>query len=249
MAKAKQNIEELLNSAKAYWVCPVTGKQIDATDTATIEAHKQGLIQKEKEKDIQRQQTKAITMLKKEYAKITKLQGLNEYIANVINIKAPNIDKKNMPVFSVEAVDFANTAYVMERDEVAIKISNLVPVVRTILKNDLRKGIDVRNPDEHFYVVSRHNNPLTLAIFDFQVETRNTKVIKVGVEEKARLDKHPQYPMLRAQLQDIKDELHNLHNKHAAIDSQMEKIRREVLENKVFYDYGIEEPKKRTRRM
>lgn len=43
----KKSVAELLDEAKVYWVCPVTGTKIAADDTAAIEAHKQGLIQKE----------------------------------------------------------------------------------------------------------------------------------------------------------------------------------------------------------
>ena len=44
MTTSVEKLNELFNTAKTYWVCPVTGTRIDSADAAAIAAHKDKVI-------------------------------------------------------------------------------------------------------------------------------------------------------------------------------------------------------------
>lgn len=233
---SKKNIEELLNSAKSYWVCPITGKQIDANNTAEIESYKIQLLQKEKQKEIDRQRNKALSVLEKEFKTLSTLKDFNEYIKNYINIKDPNFDQEKLPNFSVESIKFSSDSFFTLYDNVALKLNGLTFEAKKILKTNLQNKVSADEPNNFFYVMKKNSNPLALAIYNFQVKTSKNKVITVGIAEKALLAEHEQYPQLLKQLQQIKAGLHDLKIEHAIVDKQMSDIRQQVLNNKTFVE-------------
>lgn len=240
----KKNIEELLNSAKAYWVCPITGKQIEASNTSAIESHKIEILQKEKQKEIDRQRNKALSMLEKEFKNLATLHDFNEYIKNLINIKDPNFPPEKLPNFSVKSMKFSSDTFFTLYDNVALKINGLSFEVKKLLKNNLQNKVDANHTNEFFYVMKKTDNPLALAIYKFQVKASKNKIITVGVAEKALLAEHEKYPELLKKLQNIKADLHDLKMEHAIVDKEMASIREEVLNNKTFVENTTTSKKK-----
>lgn len=234
--KQKQSIEELLNSVTTYWICPITGIQINASNVTQIENHKNKLIQEEKAKEIISQQSKALHALSKEFKNISSLKTLNEYIKNVISLKNPNISDDHMPTLLVKAMKFTNDDFLSLSDIVPVKIVGLTPETKKMFKNEIMKNINLDNKGEIFYVMKRNVNPLAKAIHSFYVKSSNNKLITVGVKEKEILAGNSEYVELLEQLKTIKDDLHDLKLKHAQVDGRMAKIRKDVLSNKIFID-------------
>lgn len=237
--KKKQTVEELLNSAIAYWVCPITGRQIPATNNVAIEEHKQKLIQQEREKEITRQRDLALNALYKEFKNIVSLKDFNEYIRNVISLKEPTFPQEKMPEFKVETIEFSTKNFLLNSDTVPIRIIGMQPEIRKMFKQNLQKNINAKHMSEEFYMLKKIANPLAQAVDSFLTKAGKNKIVTVGIEEKELLAQHEKYPELLKKLQTIKNGLHELRLQHAIVDQEMASIREEVLNPKTFVDKPI----------
>ncbi len=85
---AKKSVEELLSSTTAKWICPITKKEFDPSDSEAIQQHKDKLIAADKEKEqlkAEAAKRKAINKkFKDSYAKCTSVRAFEALICSYL---------------------------------------------------------------------------------------------------------------------------------------------------------------------
>lgn len=220
MTTSVEKLNELFNTAKTYWVCPVTGTRIDSADAAAIAAHKDKVIK---------------AAVANEKAKALK-DGVNKYketIQKVESLEALRCELMGFVCFITgEVVDFQiaihrNALQGVYRGVLAVVIldyKNLSAAVRAALA-------------QHFHVVKEGQE------FGILVETHSSAYLKDAYFwQNTRLDKrekalaHNLYlaqfedvVAKKAELKAIVRELHALRVNHATVLGQYNALKEKKL--------------------
>lgn len=246
MKPQNKSIEELLNETKTYWICPITGTKIDAQDSAAIENHKKKIIEEQKNKQELKLKDKQIKVLRKDFKTINNLDELNNWLKKLYVIKAPKIKEKDIPFFTIP--DFSTSTIVKDLNSgwittCFLKINNQdVNFKKVFNGHNMTKELNAEK--DLFVIFNSNENPFLQKVYKYQVDLLKSANKKVGVAEKAILQKNTEYVDLVKEIKHLNKEIHDLREKHSAVEKNMKEIRKNVLGKKDFEMFLIAEQAK-----
>lgn len=234
-----KTLEKMLEEQNSYWICPVSGKKIDSKDVAAIDKYKKELIvTTQKEQDLKQKQ-KDLKKIRGQYKALTSWNELTVWIGEFLSIALPNLKVIDQPMMTVEATKPFKEAMYVGNQYALIKLSNIPAGYIKELKK-ISSIIFIRNSqsNENYLQISPFTNKIGEKIFEFQKNALvNNSRMKIGLYEKKALENNTTYIKLRDEMKEINKSLHDLRETHNIINTQMEQIRQNVINQKIF-DYS-----------
>ena len=110
---------------------------------------------------------------------------------------------------------------------------------------NFKKVFNGHNMTKDLFVIFNSNeNPFLQKVYKYQVDLLKSANKKVGVAEKAVLQKNTEYVDLVKEIKHLNKEIHDLREKHSAVEKKMKEIRKNVLGKKDFEMFLIAEQAK-----
>lgn len=239
MKKEQKSVEELLNEAKTYWICPITSVQIDAENINSIEKHKATVLKQLEQNKIEKVKAQEMKILNKEFTQITTLEQLNDWTKKVFAIKHPTVSEDKIPKFSVPVFTSNFITKNNTNDYYKTAILQVVNYTKTFQKTfQIFNIFDNLNKEKDVFAITLgENNPFLMKVFEYQLHLFKAKTKTVGLEEKAILQKNKEYCNLIKEIKSVAQELHILKEQHATINKRMAEIREQVLGYITFDDF------------
>lgn len=242
-----KTLEKMLEEQNSFWICPVSGKKIDSKDTAAIEKHKQELIVTIQKEELLKQQQKDLRKISTQYKSVENLAQLNTWFGEFLAVKLPNLKPADYPSLTVEVTKPFKEAMYVGNQYALLRLSHMpTGYVKEFKKMGSMLFVKNSLSNENYLQISPFTNKIGKKVFEFQKDALiNNSRMKIGIPEKKALEKNPIYIKLRDKMKVINKSLHDLREDHSVINTQMEQIRQNVINQKVFDDSENKKPLKR----
>lgn len=219
------------SATQVYWVCPVTQKNILASDTAAISAHQDKVIKDMEAKEHAKVRQKTLRDLNSVVGRIGSLDELRAWALRRVSLDVVGVVEADMPTMSVHFPKHDGVAAMAYEGYIRLAGGKvLTPAIKTALgakqgksfnKYHIGKGVD----SAWFMTV-----PLSSVLGKKISAWSSKKTTKLTAEEKVELlAASPEYALDIQSLKDLAVQIHGLREQANALAKKCEDARSNAL--------------------